>query len=151
MHQSLSTRRTVERGQSVVEFAMFLPLLILLLAGAIDLGNAFQTWINLTNAAREGARYQSKFNDSSVACSRVQNELANNSITIPCGQVSVSYPSESDIDPRLDCTRGAYTTGCPLRVSVRYGLSTLVGDVLKFNPITITASVDMVIYGDDTR
>ena len=40
------------RGQSVVEFAFMVPILILLVAGAIDLGNCYQTWINLTNAAR---------------------------------------------------------------------------------------------------
>ena len=130
------------RAQSVVEFALFLPLLIMMLAGAIDLGNAFQTWINLTNAAREGARYQSTTNDTSGACARVQGALASDGITATC---SFTYPSTTDIGG-VDCTSGGYQSGCPLRVSASYGLTTLVGNVLGFNPITITGNADMRIY-----
>jgi TadE-like protein len=39
-----------------VEFALLLPLLILLLFGLIQFGAAFNTRIQATNAAREGAR-----------------------------------------------------------------------------------------------
>jgi len=46
-----------ERGQSLVELALVLPLLILLLMGIADLGRAFYSYIEITNAAREGARY----------------------------------------------------------------------------------------------
>ena len=43
------------RGQSLIEFALLLPVLLLLVAGAIDLGRAFYSQITITNAAREGA------------------------------------------------------------------------------------------------
>jgi Flp pilus assembly protein TadG len=46
-----------ERGQSLVELALVLPLLILLLSGMVDLGRAFYGYISITNGAREGARY----------------------------------------------------------------------------------------------
>ena len=46
-----------ERGQSLVELALVMPLLILLLAGMADLGRAFYGYISITNGAREGARY----------------------------------------------------------------------------------------------
>jgi Flp pilus assembly protein TadG len=46
-----------ERGQSLVELALVLPLLILLLTGMVDLGRAFYGFISITNGAREGARY----------------------------------------------------------------------------------------------
>ena len=45
------------RGQSLVEFALVLPLLAVIILGALDLGRAFFTYIIVTNAAREGARY----------------------------------------------------------------------------------------------
>jgi Flp pilus assembly protein TadG len=48
-----------EHGQSIIEFALALPMLVLILFGAIDLARAFQTQIIVTNAAREGARYGS--------------------------------------------------------------------------------------------
>lgn len=49
-----STRR--ERGASAVEFALLLPLVLLLIGGMVDFGRAFFTEVTLTNAAREGAR-----------------------------------------------------------------------------------------------
>ena len=44
-------------GQSVVEFAFIATILMLLLAGAIDLGRAFSTAVQLENMARAGAQY----------------------------------------------------------------------------------------------
>ena len=50
-------RKRRERGQSLVETAVVFPILLLLLAAIIDFGRAFDTYIVLTNAAREGARF----------------------------------------------------------------------------------------------
>jgi len=44
-------------GQSLVEFALALPLLVLLVVIAADVGRAFTAYIELGNMAREGARY----------------------------------------------------------------------------------------------
>jgi Flp pilus assembly protein TadG len=46
-----------ERGQSMVEFALVLPILLLLLCGIIDFGWLYYNQVMLSNAAREGARY----------------------------------------------------------------------------------------------
>ena len=45
-----------ERGAEVIEFAIILPLLLLIIFGLIDFGFLFQRYIVLTNAAMEGAR-----------------------------------------------------------------------------------------------
>jgi Flp pilus assembly pilin Flp len=45
-----------EGGAAAVEFALLLPLIVLLLFGIIEFGLAFNTRIQATNAAREGAR-----------------------------------------------------------------------------------------------
>ncbi len=44
------------RGQSVVEFALVLPLLLLILFGITEFGRVWMTQNILTSAAREGAR-----------------------------------------------------------------------------------------------
>src|SRR5688572_17121227 len=44
------------RGQALVEFALIIPLFLLLLVGIFDLGRAVFAFNTLTNAAREGAR-----------------------------------------------------------------------------------------------
>jgi hypothetical protein len=48
-----------ERGQSMVELALTITLLMVLLAGTIDLGRAFFTWLAMRDAAQEGASYAS--------------------------------------------------------------------------------------------
>ncbi|AXG12322.1 TadE/TadG family type IV pilus assembly protein [Intrasporangium calvum] len=45
-----------DRGAAAVEMAIIFPLLFLVLAGIVDFGRAFFYQIQLTNAAREGAR-----------------------------------------------------------------------------------------------
>ena len=47
---------TRRRGQAVVEFALVLPVFLLLLLGAVEFGRAYLRLHLLTNAAREGAR-----------------------------------------------------------------------------------------------
>ena len=48
--------RRDQEGAAAVEFALLLPLLILLLFGMIEFGLAFNARIQATNAAREAAR-----------------------------------------------------------------------------------------------
>lgn len=45
------------RGQSLVEFALALPAILLIFFGIIELGRAFLIYSEVSNAAREGARY----------------------------------------------------------------------------------------------
>lgn len=45
-----------ERGAAAVEFALILPVLLLLLLGIIEFGAAYNAQILVTNAAREAAR-----------------------------------------------------------------------------------------------
>jgi Flp pilus assembly protein TadG len=44
-----------QRGQTLVEFALILPLFLLMFFAMVDFGRGFYTWLLVTNAAREGA------------------------------------------------------------------------------------------------
>ena len=46
-----------ERGAALVEFALVLPLLMLLLVGMLDFGKAFTMWIDETHLANQAGRY----------------------------------------------------------------------------------------------
>ncbi|HEX7119425.1 MAG TPA: TadE/TadG family type IV pilus assembly protein [Longimicrobiales bacterium] len=48
--------RRRERGQALVEFALILPLLLLLVIGLVEFGRAWNAFQVITDAAREGAR-----------------------------------------------------------------------------------------------
>jgi len=52
----VSTIRHGTRGQSLVEFALIFPVLILLLFGIVDFGRAIYTYNTIGNAARDGVR-----------------------------------------------------------------------------------------------
>lgn len=45
-----------EKGASAVEFALVLPIFVMLVFGIFQFGIAFNNWIAITHAAREGAR-----------------------------------------------------------------------------------------------
>jgi len=58
MGRSTHARRR-ERGQELVEFALILPLLLLLMVGIFEFGYVVFAYNTLSNAVREGARYGS--------------------------------------------------------------------------------------------
>jgi len=62
-----------DRGAVAVEFALLLPLLLLIVFGVIDFGRAINAQITLTQAAREGARLASFGYSTSAVTSRAQS------------------------------------------------------------------------------
>jgi TadE-like protein len=56
-------------GQGLAEFAIVLPIFLLIVFGMIDIGRVIWATDNITNAAREGARYASLHGGSGVMAS----------------------------------------------------------------------------------
>jgi len=52
-----SVRARSERGQSLVELALFLPVLLIILVGVFEMGFFINHYINMIDATREAARY----------------------------------------------------------------------------------------------
>lgn len=83
--------RKRERGAAAVEFALLLPILLLIVFGIIDFGRMLNAQITLTEAAREGARAESLGSDPDT---RVQ-EASENLGTVTT-EVSSGCPGGSD-------------------------------------------------------
>ncbi len=56
--------RGSSRGQGMVEFALVLPILVVLLILAIDFGRVFFQWVGVSNASRIGANYAARNPDA---------------------------------------------------------------------------------------
>jgi Flp pilus assembly protein TadG len=58
MNLRLTTRRSAnESGQALVEFALVIPLLLIVLFAVLDFAKAFNYWIDETHLANETARW----------------------------------------------------------------------------------------------
>jgi hypothetical protein len=81
--------RSGDRGSTAVEFALLLPLLLMMVFGLIDFGRALNAQLTLTQAAREGARLAAFGASVPAVTSRTQTAAAGlgGSVTVtvtPC-------------------------------------------------------------------
>jgi Flp pilus assembly protein TadG len=107
MHLKKTDMRN-ERGQTMTEFALILPLLVVLLFGIIQFGIIFNNYVTLTDAARAGARTGAvsrwSGNPSAACVNQVMGasgNLVQSQLTVTCTSpwtegsdvtVSASYP-----------------------------------------------------------
>jgi hypothetical protein len=82
-----------ESGAELIEFALVLPLLLLVVLGIIDFGFLFQRYEVITNAAREGARVAilPGYLDADVVA-RVDQYLAAGGLTGPHPPPVIGHP-----------------------------------------------------------
>jgi Flp pilus assembly protein TadG len=81
------------RGQSLVEFALVLPIFLLILAGIVDFGMGLFSSITLTNAAREGARLGIVNSNTTAITNRVRDvadglDASSIAVTVTCQPAS---------------------------------------------------------------
>jgi Flp pilus assembly protein TadG len=85
--------RRTERGATAVEFALIVPLLIVLVLGIVEFGHAFQVQGTLSAAAREGVRLMALQNDPAAARAAVRNAATSLKPGITDAQIVISPAS----------------------------------------------------------
>jgi Flp pilus assembly protein TadG len=107
------SRLTRTDGQAFVEFALVMPLLVLLLMGILQFGLAFHNYLSITDATRVGAR-AAAVKRTAGACAAATTAIQN----------TVSAKQWSEISTRITCTTPDGTdTGDPVKVTVDYPYS----------------------------
>jgi len=104
------------RGQSLMEMALLLPILLVLIIGGIEFGHLFYTKTIITNAAREGAYYLSinpsdynpKTGSAPNTVMAIQAEANNSGLS----NVTVSFT------PKNCCKSGEYSISITVESTV---------------------------------
>jgi Flp pilus assembly protein TadG len=123
------------RGQSLVEMAVAFPLLLLLVAGALDLAHAYSLAGILANAAREGARHGASHATDADIKTRVVQEAAGAPLALDPNKVTITR------DPPGDDSAGSSIT-----VEVTYDVDLLLSQALGLSQPTIRRHATMVIF-----
>ncbi len=93
-----------ESGVALLEFAIFVSLLLFLVFGTIDFGRALFTANNLTAAAREGARYGARLTNPGAYLSAIRDTAA--SKMSPFGNAPVDATSQVVVTCLPSCATG---------------------------------------------
>ena len=85
-----------DRGQSLIEVALLMPLLLFVVLGVVDIGRTYAVKSAATNAAREAALFAARDPQATAdaICARAVTELANGSGAGACTLDLSSPPSE---------------------------------------------------------
>lgn len=134
--------RETDAGQTLVEFSLILPIMLIMLFALVDFGRGFYTWLVITNAAREGARAGATQADGAAIDAKVYDAFCE------------PYPSNCSLDPaKLGIVKSNVQgdRGTPVKVDLSYDFDyvTPVGDLLSLigagtlSEPTITAHAEM--------
>ena len=116
-------RHKREEGQALVEFALILPLFLMIVVGIIQFGVGLNFWLDMQRIANQGARW-AVVNEYPGCPRSGPNDLS-------CPQTLQQYLAESevargeDLDVRICFPLGASTTGNPVKVKIEQPLNFL--------------------------
>lgn len=133
-----------QRGANLVEFAMVLFILPLLLAAIADFGRAFSSYIVITNAAREGARFAARMEHTesidAYILGAVVKEAANSGVDLADSDPETA---KITIEPDWDIRAAKQ----PITVTVEYSMTTVFAALVGLDTIPMRSRSVMVMYG----
>lgn len=126
------------RGQALAEFALVLPILLLLILGVFDFGRAIFLHTSMTNGAREGARLATVNQDVSQIETRIEDQTA---MIAPTISVNFYVPPDDPDDPPTDLCDASPDVGCLVVVELEgefNAITPIIGSII--GPIELSAT-----------
>jgi Flp pilus assembly protein TadG len=136
-----------KHGQAIMELVLVLPLLLLLILGAMDFGRMFFTKIVTSNAAREGVNYISRNPDDQTNCDISDPTLCYlETLEIIANEANSSGVT---VDPSEVVITGCCTMGSPVQVQVTKQVDLIFGGILAHfgllnDPMPLVSTARMV-------
>jgi Flp pilus assembly protein TadG len=128
-----------ERGQSLVELTLTLPVLLLLLVGVAELGNSLNAYMTVVDAGRDGARLGAK--GPLITEDQIKALVLNETDRLP-NQVQLA-----DITVTRNVMSG-YPNRLSIRVTVCYDHSLILGvPLVTPDPIRMCSTTTMPVVG----
>jgi Flp pilus assembly protein TadG len=130
-----------ERGQSLVEFALILPIFVLVLAGLFDLGRAVFAYNTISNASREAVRVAIV----NQTATDVQNEALKQGVSLglSAADVIITY---ADPDGSGTLCLAPYSLGCVATIGVQYTYTAATPVISQIiGPFTMSATTEMPV------
>jgi TadE-like protein len=166
MHFLHRSDKPVSRGQTMVEFALLLPLLVLLLVMAIDFGRVFFGWVGLHNATRIAANHAGSWPQAweppgtaefeAVYRQTVLNELNALNCDRPAALgggdytlASIPQPTYVEKAATSFSTTNRWEVGDQATVTIQcsFDLITPLAGAIVGSPINISATADFMVRG----
>jgi Flp pilus assembly protein TadG len=97
------TRKRSDSGQAIVEFALVLPVLLLLVFGIIKMGTVYLHYISLTEAVRDGARQLSVERGQPSPCTDATTSFHSSAGSSLSGLADPAYSFSNGTD---ECSSG---------------------------------------------
>jgi hypothetical protein len=136
-----------ERGSNLLETALVIPLLLILLAGAVDVGRVFTVYLILTNATREGARYASHFPHYAEGTRQtVRQEVGGTGIDLQDTDIVIEPEAP---DGALPSDPAVAQPGETIVVWVEYEMPTLLTGAIGLDRINVRTGTHMIVFGQD--
>lgn len=141
-------------AQSIVEFATVVPVFFLMTFGVIEGGRLLFTYHEVSNAAKEAARYAAAHgckSDTSVSTEEALRDFAldrsaglnDDAFTLTATWDASGAPPDPD-DPSCDGKKNR--PGATIEVKVTYQFQPVVGMVFGMDPISLGSSSEMLVH-----
>ena len=127
-----------ESGQSLLEMAFALPVLILLLVAVIDFARIIDAGIVLTNAAREGARYGSV--DPSLSVSDIQGMVVNDVLGSGTNIIQMEDFATANVSVVID------EDAEEVKVTIVYDFVLWFGGIINMDAVELTREAVMPMF-----
>jgi hypothetical protein len=148
-----------ERGSNLIEMSFVLIVILTLIGGVVDFGGAFEQYIVITNAAREGARRYAILPCKADNRAGLTDAVEDTVLIEVAGAIQdavIGEPGGDDVELSSgnvimtpNPLSGCPAAGTPVVVAVEIDYAPMFGNIAGMGTLRLHAEASMVYQGTD--